>query len=278
MTDLGQKLLAKMDRGETTLGVLVVSPSIELVEILAYVGFDYIFVDQMFGRVDWKDLGEMALAGENLGMAVIGRVENDPWYGMGDRSTSAHVARVMGVGCHGVKINIADVEQARRSLGAAAGWHRKLHLVQFRAEGFAEFEETAGSALVIPSIESDEGIAHVDELLELEGLKVFGLALTDTSRMLGHPGEYEHPEVWQFVDRVTTRAQELGVHVCGGTGYAYRTPKEISDRVGRLVDHGIRMVFLQTAEFLVQMATSQLLEQIRDSLGTIKANAPGSIQ
>lgn len=268
------RLLQRLDNGETVLGVLVVSPSPELVEILAYVGFDYIMVDQMFTAVDWSDMAHMVRAAEAYDMCVIGRVENDPWYGSGDHGVSARVARAIGVGCDGVKINVADAEQARRALEAAAGWHRKLHIVPFEQKDFAAYESSGANAgLIIPGVESEKSIAEVDQILALDGLRVFSIAMTDTSRMLGYPGEYEHPEVWKFVDRVVADAAGRGIDICAGTGYAYRTPDAIAGRVSRMVEHGIRMVFIQTAEFLLQMATSQLLERVRDELGAAKEAA-----
>lgn len=48
-----------MAAGEAVIGTLHMSYSPELVEILAYVGFDFVFVDQMFTSIGWTELTNM---------------------------------------------------------------------------------------------------------------------------------------------------------------------------------------------------------------------------
>jgi hypothetical protein len=45
------------------------------------------------------------------------------------------------------------------------------------------------------------------------GLRAFGIAMTDTAIALGHPMDYDHPDVWNFVDRVARKANERGIGV-----------------------------------------------------------------
>ncbi|MGZ8263612.1 MAG: hypothetical protein ACXW2I_05450 [Burkholderiales bacterium] len=106
----------------------------------------------------------------------------------------------------------------------------------------------------------------MDELLEIPGLRAFGIALTDTAIALGHPMDYDHPDVWRFIDRVAAKARGRGIHLTAGTGYADKTWDGIAARVRRLHDHGIDMIFVQTPEYLFQLATTQLLAKVRDAL------------
>ena len=115
-------------------------------------------------------------------------------------------------------------------------------------------------------MESTLGFAQVDDILEIPGLRAFGIAMTDTAIMLGHSMDYEHPEVWAFVDRVAAKARSRGIHLTAGTGFSYRTWDEIAGRVQRMHQHGINMLFLQTPEFLFQMATRELLGRVRATL------------
>lgn len=57
-----QRLLEKMNAGEPVIGTLTMSYSVEMVEILAYVGFDFLYVDQMFTTIGWKELADMVRA------------------------------------------------------------------------------------------------------------------------------------------------------------------------------------------------------------------------
>lgn len=265
----GAKLLAKMDRGEPIIGVMLMSPSPDLAEILAYVGYDYVMVDQMFTSVDWSQMAAIVRATRGSDTAVLARIENDPWHGGDDPGASARAARAMGIGCDGVKVNVYGPEQARRVMKAASGWHRNMTITPF-SETDSFVENTASkqqSALIIPGVESELGVASVPEMLEIDGLRVFSIALTDTTVVLGVPMQYEHPKVWRFVDQTYEMAKPKGIDLCCGTGYAFRDPRAIADRVKRLTDHGVKMIFLQTTEFLVQVLNQDLLGRVRSKLG-----------
>jgi 2-keto-3-deoxy-L-rhamnonate aldolase RhmA len=268
-----QRLLDKMNAGEPVIGTLTMSYSVEMVEILAHVGFDFLYVDQMFTTIGWKELADMVRAAQGSDMAVFARVENDPWYSGDDPGIASRVSRAVAVGADGVKVNVYSRNEARWAVEAGTGWHRRPYLAKFveddasTIDQFKRFsEEKAAGTLIIPSVESKLGFEQVDDILDLPGLRAFGIAMTDTAIMMGHPMDYEHPEVWAFVDRVAAKARERGIHLTAGTGFAYRTWDEIAGRVQRMHRHGINMLFLQTPEFLFQMATRELLVKVRSAL------------
>jgi 2-keto-3-deoxy-L-rhamnonate aldolase RhmA len=98
-----QQLIDKMNAGEPALGVLNMSYSAEIVEILGYVGFDFLSADQMFTSIGWQELASMVRAAQGSNMAVFARVENDPWHSADDPGIASRVARALAVGCDGVK-------------------------------------------------------------------------------------------------------------------------------------------------------------------------------
>jgi len=240
---------------------------------LGYVGFDFLYADQMFTTIGWSELANLVRAAQGSHLAVLARVENDPWHSADDPGIASCVARALALGCDGVKVNVFSKTEARWAIDAGTGWHNRPYIARFvtaddsTSERFREFDaQRAAGTLIIPSIESKLGIEQVDEILELPGLRAFGIALTDTAIALGHPMEYDHPDVWRFIDRVAAKARTRGVHLTAGTGYADRTWDGIATRVRRLHDHGIDMIFLQTPEYLFQLATTQLLAKVRDAL------------
>ncbi len=268
-----QRLIDKMNAGEPALGVLNMSYSVELVEILAYAGFDFIYADQMFTTIGWKELGDMVRAAQGSAMAVFARIENDPWHSGDDPGVASRVARALAVGADGVKVNVYSKNEARWAVDAGTGWHARPYLARFvgagasTAEQFKEFEaQKAAGTLIIPSVESKLAIDQVDEILEIPGLRAFGIAMTDTAIALGHPMDYDHPDVWNFVDKVARKAKARGIYLTAGTGYADKTWDGIAARVRRLRDHGIDMIFLQSPEYVFQLATQELLAKVRAAL------------
>ena len=99
-------------------------------------------------------------------------------------------------------------------------------------------------------------------------MRAFGIAMTDTDTAiaLGHPMDYDHPDVWNFVDKVSVKAKARGIYLTAGTGYADRTWDGIAARVRRLHDHGIDMIFFQSPEYLFQLATTELLAKVKGAL------------
>jgi len=268
-----QRLIDKMNKGEPAIGVLNMSYSVELVEILAYVGFDFIYADQMFTTIGWKELGDMVRAAQGSDMAVFARIENDPWHSGDDPGVASRVARALAVGADGVKVNVYSKNEARWAVDAGSGWHSRPYIARFVEQGastteqFKQFEaQKAAGTLIIPSVESKLGIEQTDEILDIPGLRAFGIAMTDTAIALGHPMDYDHPDVWKFVDRVAKKARAKGITLTAGTGYADKTWDGIARRVRRLHDHGIDMIFLQTPEYLFQLATQELLAKVRSAL------------
>ena len=87
-----QRLTDRMAAGEPALGLLTMSCSPEIVEILGYVGFDFIYADQMFTSIGWAELANIARAARDSDMAVFARVENDPWHSADDPGIASRVA------------------------------------------------------------------------------------------------------------------------------------------------------------------------------------------
>jgi len=268
-----QRLVDKMKKGEPAIGVLNMSYSVEFTEILAHAGFDFIYADQMFTTIGWKELGDMVRAAQGSDMAVMARIENDPWHSADDPGVASRVARALAVGADGVKVNVYSKNEARWAVDAGSGWHSRPHIARFVTEGgstteqFKAFEaQKAAGTLIIPSVESKLGIEQADEILDIPGLRAFGIAMTDTAIALGHPMDYDHPDVWRFVDKVAQKAKSKGIYLTAGTGYADKTWDGIAARVRKFRDHGIDMIFLQSPEYLFQLATQQLLAKVRSAL------------
>ena len=60
-----------MDDGQTVLGSLVLTKTPEFYEILAYVGFDFVIVDQMHSSLSWEDLANIVQTLRGSDTAVV---------------------------------------------------------------------------------------------------------------------------------------------------------------------------------------------------------------
>ena len=71
--------------------------------------------------------------------------------------------------------------------------------------------------LVVVQVETAEGVAHVEELVAIDGVDVIFIGPTDLAHSLGHVGDPSHPEVRTAMDRiadvVVSSDKALGIFV-----------------------------------------------------------------
>lgn len=85
----------RAENGKTALGVYVNSHY--TVELAPHVGFDWVFIDQMFTDIGWRQTGHMIRAAEAAGITPVVRVQSTPWLGY-DHHVAIDVARNLGIG------------------------------------------------------------------------------------------------------------------------------------------------------------------------------------
>ena len=118
----------------------------------------------------------------------------------------------------------------------------------------------------MPSIESKTAIAQIKDIACLEGLRVIFIACTDFAEQLGHPFDYEHPEVWAAFDKIAQLARDHNLTLIANTGYVYKTMEGNAKRVKDLYDHGAQVVMIQGVEFLLEVLCTELMGRIRDKM------------
>jgi 4-hydroxy-2-oxoheptanedioate aldolase len=85
----------KIGRGEAAFGVSLMFPSPQLVEMIAYAGFDWVLIDCGYGSLGLADLEVMAMAADASGITPIARPRS---------SASADIQAIMDRGVKGVQV------------------------------------------------------------------------------------------------------------------------------------------------------------------------------
>lgn len=236
-----------------------------MVEVSAYVGFDWFLVDQMFSASDWQRTEELVRAGEAAGITPVVRLQSFPWLGY-DHRVAVDVARAGGVGARHVMVSASGAREIDESLQAARDGHRRL-LTVFRGLPGAEPSSAPGGhqapTVVIPHLESREALEGAETMMEHREVKVVFIAVTDTlCELTGeeHPDFYA-PPLWEYIDRAVSLGRRHGVVVGANTGFA-GSLDEVRRRAELLHRHGVRMVMLQGGAFLFQLAATDLLARL----------------
>lgn len=259
------RLFEKLSRDELALGVWIKGGP-HLVSTIARAGFDFVRPDMMFSALDWKELDHIHRTAESVGIATWLRIPSNPWLaGPGQLQITVDAARAFSLGVPVVQVSIASAEQVRALVEVAKDWHRSGagEYPNSNDTFVSQGQRVVDQTMVVPAIESRTAIEQLDEIVEIDGLRAIQIACTDFSKELGYPFQYEHPEVWKAIDRLAQKAAERGIIVVANTGYDYTTEEEISARVNRLYDHGVKVVLMQGAEFLLETFSKSLLKKIK---------------
>jgi 2-keto-3-deoxy-L-rhamnonate aldolase RhmA len=201
----------KIRRGEVALGVSLMFPSPQLVEMLAYAGFDWVLIDCEHGSIGPADIEMMSMAADATGITAIARPRSN---------AAADIQAVLDRGVMGVQIphinTRADAERAVAAVkfgpgaarGLAAGtrpdrWGLGTRMPDFIARANAQ-------SLVCVQIEDQEAVANIDDILKVDGIDVFFIGPSDLSQSMGYPGDPHAPPVAQAIARTLAAIRAAG--------------------------------------------------------------------
>lgn len=194
---------------ENIRGIHLTFPAPTIIEVLASLDLDFVYLDGEHGSFDTRDLETACIAAERHNMVPIARVP--------DRS-SATITRFLDRGVRGIIVpHVDSVDDAKEALAA----------VYFSPEGsrsfgggrpfFTEINDLPGHLAACNEnvslgimIESMEGLGAVREIAALPGVDYFSFGLNDLAQSLGYPGEPDHPEVKRVVEEATRHIRQAG--------------------------------------------------------------------
>jgi 2-keto-3-deoxy-L-rhamnonate aldolase RhmA len=233
------KLLAS---GKPAFGAYALNGPRVIVEMLGYAGLDYAVIDKMVTLpTDWETAADLASAAYQFGMTPWIRLQSYPWSGkrpMVDTRLAADVVLALSIGFQVVQVSTDGAEQIEVALEPRLNRHRRVHLESFDriaqvyggGEGYTE-DLIESRTLIVPSIESERGLAAFDEIVALPAVRLVKFGMGDLLEVLGHPGDVSHPEVKRFVAKSVVDAAKHGVQVVVNMPGVY-TPegvREVSD-------------------------------------------------
>lgn len=255
------RVLDKIRAGQTVFGVQLKGAP-HLVATLANAGFDFVRPDLMFSGMDWREVDHVLRAAEAKGIGAMIRVPSNPWFG-GTESLQVTVdaGRAFSLGAQAVQVSVASAAQVAALLQVARDWHRSAAGDYPASEEGLEKQKLAilEEAILVPSIESKSALDDLDEIMALDGLRCVFIAATDLASEVGHPMDYEHPDVWTAVDTIIGAAAARDIIVFANTGFTYTATADIARRVAALRAHGVGGIMLQSAEFLLERLSADLL-------------------
>ena len=214
-------LLDRIENDDVALGILDNAYSPTLVEFYGDLGLDFVWIDLEHGGPapgDGPAVDHLLRAAERTDTELLVRLSD---------TEPASVRKALDAGVRNVFLPRVDAADTVREAVRAARFEydgepgeRGLAAPRARRWGLAEdyVASEDRETLVGVTIETEAAVSNIDEILDVPELGFVFVGPLDLSVSLGHPGEFDHPDVQAAVETVRSAAVEADVPV-GGLGF-----------------------------------------------------------
>ncbi|MEM2876195.1 MAG: aldolase/citrate lyase family protein [Candidatus Bathyarchaeia archaeon] len=246
----------ELKRGETLLGIGILSNNTDFVEVAGMAGFDFIYLDREHTTVSWETLKGLIVAADAVNTPVIVRVEEND---------VIMIRKALEVGAQGILIpHVNTKEEALRAVRAAKfppegvrGAELNVRSGRFSTKDWKTYvDETDRETLVSILIEDREAMKHIDDVLSVEGLDAVCFGPVDYSFSMGLSGDREHPLVQRDFDILIKKCKERGIFV-----QYTPVPQDLSS-VKSAIERGVSMLFLGDDLSAFQLRCIDLIENV----------------
>jgi 4-hydroxy-2-oxoheptanedioate aldolase len=207
-------LKQKLSAGKPVFGVMITFPSPPVVEMLGYMGFDWVLIDNEHGSVTVDTAEDMIRAAELTGIAPIVRpVVNRP----------DAIAPFLDRGAWGVQVPHVNTREEAEAAVAACKYFPQGQRGMFSRGRPAEYgirgatpayvDAANENTLVCLMLEEVEAIRNIDEIAAVKGVDVLFIGSGDLAQSMGHPGQQTHREVQALMEDGVKRIRAAGVAV-----------------------------------------------------------------
>ena len=244
------KTKAKLKAGEIVFGSEIMFPSADVVEILAYAGLDFVYMDMEHSATTHESLAHMIRAAEIGGATPLVRIpESVPGQYPGV------ILRILDLGAMGVIVPHVDSREEAKAVVDAVKYAPTGRRGMFdvgrntgygtRLSGPEYVKRSNEETLVVVMIESTEGLANIDDILAVDGIDVVQIGSSDLSSSMGFRGDLSAPPVLEAIDRIIARTRKH--HVAVGVGSFAGFPP---DRIRHYLASGAQFVNITTQTLL----------------------------
>ena len=214
-----QQLLAK----QTLIGTLVSIPSAEIVELLSFTGFDWIFLDAEHGAFGPTEIVALLQAAHDCPCLVRIPGPDEAW-----------IKKILDAGAAGIIVPQISTEQQARDVIQFAKYppqgKRGVGLGRAHKYGrdFAAYLQNANQETVIVlQAENQQALDNIDAIAAVDGVDAILIGPYDLSASLGHTGEVAHATVQAAIQKISQVCQShdtrLGIFgVCAADVAPYK--------------------------------------------------------
>jgi 2-dehydro-3-deoxyglucarate aldolase/4-hydroxy-2-oxoheptanedioate aldolase len=243
---------SRLAQGEILVGPLVTLPSPEVAEILAGVGFDYLWIETEHAPMNLAQAQMMIQAVGGRCPCVLRVPEN----------AEAWIKRALDVGCDGIVIpqvkSAVEAEEAVRCCLYPPAGKRGVGIGRAHGYGlsFQEYVEVANDQLVIIlQVEHIDGVRNIRSIAATPGVDAILIGPFDLSGSLGLLGQINHPQVRDAIEEIIRHCEAAQVPV----GMFAVDPVAAK----QCIDDGVTLIALGMDVLYLSKAAKQALDEVQ---------------
>lgn len=237
-------------------GSWITLPSLQIAEIMAKSGFDWLAIDLEHSIINISQAEELIRVIELCGVKPFVRLTSN---------NQDQIKRVMDAGAHGIIVpmvnSLSDIQSAYQSMKYPPLGKRGVGLA--RAQGYGRtfydyLEWQEDEAILVAQIEHVDAVDNIDEIFSFEHLDAFMIGPYDLSGSMGIPGEFNNPKFIEIISRIDELSNQAevakGIHVI---------EPEIDEFNQRLKD-GYSMIAYSLDIRMIDRQCSKLFEALKE--------------
>lgn len=265
-TALGRAFRRRLEGGEILLGGMVfemVRPAV--VKIYRHAGFDFIYVDNehaLFAGL--PATADFVLCARDNGLPVIAKCPD---------LSRTEVARLLEAGVTGIQLPRTETREDLLTLmdymrfppvgtRAAAPILGNVDYI-WPADTRVWMEGANAATVVVGHIETRRGFENAEEIASTPGLDMLYVGPLDFSIAMGHPGEYDHPEMRSAMQHIAD--------LCVRHGVAFGTTATGPETAGGWLARGARFFEVVDEMSLMTRGAVETVQQYRLAAQTVEA-------
>ena len=199
-----------IDAKKPFIGTLMQFPSVELTEMFAYTGFDFLIMDMEHGLIENKDALEMVRACEIHNTAAMIRVPQVDEEKI-KKALDMGASGLLIAGVHSYADAVNAVKYAKFKPVGVRGACPAVRANHFGLDDHVSYYEKQNRETVLfVALEGPEVVKEIDRIAGIEGIDIIGVGPVDMALALGVPGQVNAPVVREAIARVKTTANANG--------------------------------------------------------------------
>jgi len=207
---MANKIIEKMDKGEKAVGISLSFYADEMVELAGAMGLDFVNYDGQHAPVTPETIDRFCRLCDGWGVTPTMRVPDQ---------IPSNILNYIDRGIKAITVPFvntkAEAEAVVDCCYFAPKGHRSYTSKRVMRFGLVDdlkdmMDRTNDDLLVMPQIEDIKAYNNLDEILKVDGIKVFAGGPNDLAQSMGHPGQPDHPDCLKVTSEGTAKIHAAG--------------------------------------------------------------------